>query len=68
MNTTIAEKAPPAVDMAQVAMESRGYWSTVAGRLRRDPVTLFFGFVLLVIICLAIFLSLIHISEPTRPY
>ena len=66
MNTTTAEKASIAVDSAQVAIASRGYWSTVAGRLKRDPVTLLFGCVLLVIVCLAIFAPYIAPHDPAK--
>lgn len=53
------------IDVAQVAMQSRGYWATVGQRLMRDPVTLFFGGVIVLAIMTAIFAPWL---APTDPY
>lgn len=63
--------APPprgetAVDAAQVAAESRGYWASVTVRLRRDPVTLVCAAVLIAIVCSAIFAPLIAPMDPYK--
>lgn len=58
--------APAAVDTAQVAAVSRGYWSSVALRLRRDPVTLVCAAVLIAIFCSAIFAPLIAPMDPYK--
>jgi len=52
MNTPIPEAK---IDVAQVAVQSRGYWATVLERLKRDRVTLFFGSVVLLVILVAVF-------------
>lgn len=57
--------APATVDIAQAVAHSPGYWSTVASRLWRDKVTLFFGLLLLAIVLMAIFAPLI---APVDPY
>ena len=51
MNTPIPEAK---IDVAQVAVQSRGYWATVLERLKRDRVTLFFGGVVLLVILLTV--------------
>ena len=52
------------VDAAQVAAQSRGYWQTVWQRLQRDKVTIFFGFLLLLIFLSAIFAPLVAPADP----
>ena len=54
------------VDRAQVATLSRSYWSTVAGRLSTDYVTLACGLVLMAIICAALFADLIAPADPYK--
>jgi len=55
MSTTIV--TPGAIPVSAPApVKGRGYWQGVARRLSRDPVTLFFGFVLL-LMALAIILA-----------
>lgn len=66
MSSTLAQPAPVTVDVAQVAMHSRGYWSTVFQRLRQDPVTLFFGFLLLLIFLAAIFAPWLAPHDPAK--
>lgn len=59
---------PPApaqtIDIAQVAVQSRGYWATVLQRLRRDRVTLFFGSVVLLIVLISVLADLIAPHDP----
>lgn len=64
MSTTVSD-APPATATPLAAPRQRGYWGTVANRLRYDPVTLFFGALLLAII-LAAFLA--PWLAPNDPY
>src|SRR5690606_12137421 len=59
-----AAPAGPEVDRAQVAARSRGYWTTVAGRLRRDKVTLACAAVLLAIVLSAVFAPLVAPADP----
>ncbi len=59
-------KESPTVDQAQVAIESRSYWSTVFQRLRSDPVTLFFGAVVLLIILMAVFADFLAPHDPAQ--
>ncbi len=58
--------APAPVDIAQSVANSPGYWKTVLERLSRDKVTLFFGFVLLCIVLMAIFAPLIAPADPYK--
>ncbi len=52
------------VDTAQVAVRSRGYWRTVANRLKRDTLTLGFGVILFAIILSAFFASAVAPMDP----
>ena len=54
------------VDAAQVAVRSRGYWTTVALRIRDDKVTLLCGVVLLLILLSAVFADLIALADPYK--
>jgi peptide/nickel transport system permease protein len=58
--------APAPVDIAQSVANSPGYWTTVLARLSRDKVTLFFGFLLLAIVLMAIFAPLIAPADPYK--
>jgi peptide/nickel transport system permease protein len=51
---------------AELPVKSRSYWSTVLGRLRRDPVTLACAFILLLIFLSAIFAPLIIGADPYK--
>ena len=64
MSTTIA--TPPAVLAVPVAapVKGRGYWQGVARRLSRDPVTLFFGFVLLLMALAILFAPWLAPHDP----
>ncbi|WP_424137227.1 ABC transporter permease [Roseomonas chloroacetimidivorans] len=63
MSSTIA--TPPAIAVPQpTPSRSRGYWQGVARRLSRDPVTLFFGFVLLLMALAILFAPLIAPHDP----
>lgn len=55
---------PPNVDSAQVAVRSRGYWSTVADRLKRDTLTIGFAVILLAIIFCAFFATAVAPMDP----
>ena len=44
----------------------RGYWGTVGYRLRHDPVTLFFGTIVLLIVLMAIFAPLLAPFDPYK--
>ncbi len=59
-------KQQAAVDAAQVAVQSRGYWTTVVGRVRDDKVTMVCGFVLLLIVFSAVFSDLIALADPYK--
>lgn len=50
----------------QAAPRQRGYWGSVGYRLRHDPVTMFFGAVVLLIILAAIFAPLLAPFDPYK--
>lgn len=54
------------VDGAQVATISRGYWSTVWQSIRRDKVTLVFGFIVLLILVVSIFAQFFAPHDPDK--
>ena len=54
------------VDVAQVVLQSRGYWTTVWQRLKRDKVTVAFAVLLAAIILSAIFAPLIAPHDPYK--
>jgi peptide/nickel transport system permease protein len=54
-----------AEEQAAPALKVRGYWVSVGYRLRYDPITMFFGFVVLLIVLAAIFAPLL---APFNPY
>ncbi|MBE9607128.1 ABC transporter permease [Acetobacteraceae bacterium H6797] len=60
MSTAVSNTAPPVVQMPR----QRGDWGTVAYRLRYDPVTLFFGTLLLLIILSAILAPWLAPNDP----
>lgn len=53
-------------EQAAPALKVRGYWASVGYRLRYDPVTMFFGFVVLLIILAAIFAPLLAPFDPYK--
>jgi peptide/nickel transport system permease protein len=57
--------ASEADEQAAPALKVRGYWASVGYRLHYDPVTMFFGFVVLLIILAAVFAPLL---APFNPY
>jgi peptide/nickel transport system permease protein len=63
MNTPIPEAN---IDVAQVAVQSRGYWATVLERLKRDRVTLFFGGVVLAVMLIAVFADFLAPQDPYK--
>ncbi|MEA2789104.1 MAG: peptide/nickel transport system permease protein, partial [Acetobacteraceae bacterium] len=46
-------------EQAAPALKVRGYWASVGYRLRYDPVTMFFGLVVLLIVLAAVFAPLL---------
>ena len=54
------------IDVAQVAVESRGYWVTVLNRLKYDKVTIVCFVVLLLIILSAIFADILSPADPYK--
>ena len=59
-------KQQAAVDAAQVAVRSRGYWATVGVRIREDKVTIVCGVVLVLIILSAVFADLVALADPYK--
>ena len=59
-------KQQAAVDAAQVAVQSRGYWATVLTRLGHDKFTLICGAVLLAIILSAVFADWVALVDPYK--
>jgi len=57
---------PPEVDAAQVALVSRGYWSSVLQRVWRDKVTIACGLVVLLIVLSAVFAGLLAPFDPYK--
>lgn len=55
---------PATIDVAQVAVQSRGYWSTVLQRLRQDKVTLFFAGLILLVVLMALLADFIAPQDP----
>ena len=55
-----------ALHVDEPAMISRGYWRTVAVRLSRDPLTLFFGAVILTIVLVALLAPWIAPKDPLK--
>ena len=62
-NGALAVGSPPA-RAREGKTSSEGYWASVAKRLRRDKVTLFFGLVLLLVFLSAIFAPLLAPADP----
>jgi peptide/nickel transport system permease protein len=60
--STVTLEAPPVV----AATRTRGYWSGVFRRLRRDKVAMICAFILLAIVLMAIFAPLIAPADPTK--
>ena len=58
--------APAEIDVGQVAMQSRSYWSTVLQRLSRDRFTLFFGGLVLLIILSAVLADVLAPYDPHK--
>jgi peptide/nickel transport system permease protein len=63
----------PSIDMtagapviATPASASRGYWQSVRRRLRRDPVTVVCGVILLLIVLLALFAPWLGLADPYK--
>ena len=54
------------IDVAQVAVESRGYWATVLNRLKYDKVTIVCFVVLLLIILSAVFADILSPADPYK--
>lgn len=58
--------AAASIDAAQVAATSRGYWTTVALRIKDDRVTVFFGLMLLSIVLSAVFADVLASADPYK--
>ena len=58
--------APATIEISQTIANSPGYWSTVASRLMRDKVTLFFGCLLIAIVLSAILAPWISPADPYK--
>ncbi len=56
----------PTAMIEPAAPKQRGYWGSVGNRLRYDPVTVFFGLVVLAIILAAIFAPLLAPFDPYK--
>ena len=65
-NSAFDQRRQAAVDAAQVALQSRGYWRTVAQRLRYDKVTLLCAAVLIVIVTAAVFAESLPVADPYK--
>lgn len=48
------------------ASAARGYWGTVAARLRRDPVTVIFALVIIVIVAISVFAPWLAPKDPIK--
>jgi peptide/nickel transport system permease protein len=68
MSQTIITTPAAASTEEQIApaLKIRGYWGNVGYRLRHDKVTMFFGFILLLIVLAAIFAPLIAPFDPYK--
>ncbi len=66
MSTATTSATLAAEASAPVAPRVRGYWGTVGERLRHDPVTLFFGAVVLLIVLVAVFAPQIAPMDPYK--
>lgn len=68
MGTTaiMSRAAAPAEEQAAPALKVRGYWASVWYRLRYDPLTLFFGSIVLLIVLAAIFAPLVAPFDPYK--
>jgi peptide/nickel transport system permease protein len=62
LNQSTAE----AEEQSAPALKVRGYWASVGYRLRYDPVTMFFGLVVLLIILAAVFAPLLAPFDPYK--
>jgi len=66
-HTAILDHSPTqAGEQSAPALKVRGYWASVVYRLRYDPVTLFFGAIVLLIVLAAIFAPLLAPFDPYR--
>src|ERR1700756_2719995 len=55
-----------AEEQATPALKVRGYWASVGYRLRYDPITMLFGFIVLLIVLAAIFAPLLAPFDPYK--
>ncbi len=62
----IAALQPLAAPAATEGVEPRGYWSTVATRVRRDPLTLAVGTILVLIVALAVLAPWAATGDPLQ--
>ena len=68
MSTTTAGVPPTNLWPSETRQEARvrGYWGSVALRLSRDKATLIFGFILLLIVLMAVFEPLVAPFDLTK--
>lgn len=68
MSHTAVMNTPPAMhdEPAAPALRVRGYWATVAYRLRYDPMTMVFGCIVLLIVLAAVFAPLLAPFDPYK--
>jgi peptide/nickel transport system permease protein len=65
-SVTLDRPAVEADEQAWPVLKVRGYWASVGYRLRYDPVTMFFGFVVLLIILAVILAPLLAPFDPYK--
>lgn len=66
MSQTTTTAPPMFEEQAAPTQKVRGYWGSVGYRLRHDKLTMFFGFILLLIVLAAIFAPLLAPFDPYK--
>ncbi|MDB5379974.1 MAG: Dipeptide transport system permease protein DppC, partial [Rubritepida sp.] len=64
MSTTTAASAELSIQARQAVAKSQGYWAGVWKRLRRDPVAIVCGSVLLIMLCVILLAPWITPHDP----
>src|ERR1700712_2371571 len=65
-HSAVLEAVAEADELIAPALKVRGYWASVGYRLRYDPVTMFFGLVVLLIILAALFAPWLAPFDPYK--